>query len=135
MIDVINKIKQELTENGTSDVYSAFDAVPVVSKGDFFTVIGFKNFESFTPIYSQYTIYIPFRSELEITVVSPPDASMEEVYNYYEVKVKKVIDGICGFKNKISRMTVKPDSNIKKFVLSVILSVEGMQRIERETEQ
>ena len=134
MIDVINRIKQELIENGTRDVYSAFDAIPVTSKGGFFTVIVFRNFESLTPIYSKYTIYIPFKAELEITVTSPKDATMEEVYNYYEVKISKVIDRICGFTNNISRMSVKSDSNIKRFILSVGLSVEGIQKIERETE-
>lgn len=134
MIDIINKIKQELIENGTRDVYSAFDAIPVKSKGDFFTVIGFKNFESLTPIYSKYTIYIPFKAELEITVTSPKDATMEEVCDYYEIKIGKVIDRLHSFTNNICHMSVKPDSNIKRFILSVGLSVEGMKRIERETE-
>lgn len=134
MIDIINRIKQELAENGTEDVYSAFDAVPVSSKGDFFTVIGFRNFESLTPIYSQYIVYIPFRAELEITVTAPKDATMEEIYNYYKMKIGGIIDSICGLTNNICRMSVKPDNSIKRFILSVGLSLEGMKKIERKTE-
>lgn len=134
MMDIINRIKQELTKNGTEDVYSAFDAIPVSSKGNFFTIIGFRNFESLTPIYSQYTIYIPFRAELEITVTAPKNVTMEEIYNYYEIKIGKIIDSICGLTNNIYRMSVKPDNSINGFILSVGLSLEGMKKIERETE-
>lgn len=134
MIDIINKIKQEIKEKGTEDIYSAFDAIPVSLKGDFFTVIGFRNFESLTPIYSQYTIYIPFKAELEITVTAPKNATMEEIYNYYEIKIGRIIDSICGLTNNICRMAVKPDNSMKRFVLSVGLSLEGMKKIDRETE-
>lgn len=135
MIDIINTVKQELIDNGTENVYSAFDAIPVSSKGKFFTVIGVKNFECSTPIYSQYTIYMPFRAELEIKVLAPENTSMEEICTYYESEVGGVINKLSGLSSNISRMSVKQDKNIGRLVLTVTLSAGGMKKIQRETEE
>lgn len=135
MIDIINAVKQELIESGTENVYSAFDAIPVLSKGKIFTVIGMKNFECSTPVYSQYTIYMPFRAELEIRILAPESSSMEEVCNYYESKVGGVISGLSGLSSNISGMSIKQDKNIGRLVLTVTVSAGGMKKIQRETEE
>lgn len=135
MIDIINTVKQELIESGTENVYSAFDAIPVLSKGKLFTVIGMKNFECSTPVYSQYTIYMPFKAELEIRIFAPESSSMEEVCNYYDSKVGGVINGLSGLSSNISGMSVKQDKNIGRLVLTVTVSAGGMKKIQRETEE
>lgn len=135
MIDIINTVKQELIDNGTENVYSAFDAVPVSSKGKFFTVIGMKNFECSTPVYSQYTIYMPFRTELEIRILAPESSSMEEICGYYESEIGGVINRLSGLSSNISGMSVKQDKNIGRLVLTVTLSAGGMKKIQRETEE
>lgn len=134
MIDIINAVKQELIENGAENIYSAFDAVPVSSKGKFFTVIGIKNFECSTPVYSQYTIYMPFRAELEIKILAPESTSLEETCNYYESHISGAINGLSGLSSNISRMSVKQDRNIGRLVLTVTVSAGGMKKIQRETE-
>lgn len=132
MIEVINAIKRELTESGAENVYSAFDALPVLSKGRFFTVIGMKNFECSTPIYSQYTIYMPFRAEIEIKILAPESGTMEEVCNYYENSIGGVISGLSGLSSRVSGMSVKQDKNIGRLVLTVTFSAGGMKKIDRE---
>lgn len=133
MTDIINIIRQELTESGAENVYSAFDALPVSSKGKFFTVIGMKSFEYSTPVYSQYTVYMPFRAELEIRVLAPVSTSMEEICSYYETAIGGVINSIAGLSSNISGMSVKHDKNIGRLVLTVTVSAGGMKKIERET--
>ncbi len=132
MIEVINAIKQELAESGAENVYSAFDALPVLSKGRFFTVIGMKNFECSTPVYSQYTIYMPFRAEIEIKILAPESSTMEEVCDYYENSIGGVISGLSGLSSHISGMSVKQDKNINRLVLTVTFSAGGMKKIDRE---
>ncbi len=135
MIDVINALKQELAESGAENVYSAFDALPVASKGKFFTVIGIRNFECSTPVYSQYTIYMPFKAELEIKVIAPESSSMEKICNYYQSEIGGVIDKLSGLSSYISGMSIKHDKNIGRLVLIVTVSAGGMKKIERETEE
>lgn len=135
MIDVINTIKQELIESGAENIYSAFDAIPVSYKGRFFTVIGMKNFECSTPVYSQYTIYMPFRAELEIKILAPESSSMEEIWNYYESGISETINKLSGLISNISGISIKHDKNIGRLVLSVIISAGGMKKIQRETEE
>lgn len=135
MIDIINAVKQELIDGGAENIYSAFDALPVSSKGEFFTVIGMKKFECSTPVYSQYTIYMPFKSELEIKILAPENSSMESLCQYYDKKISGLIDNISGLSSNISDMSVKHDKNICRLVLTVILSAGGMKKIERTAEE
>lgn len=135
MIDIINKIKEKITENGTENVYSAFDAIPISAKGEFFTVIGIKSFEYNTPVYSQYTIYMPFRAEIEIKILAPESSSMEKLCDYYESEISGTINKLSGLSSNISNISVKHDKNIGRLVLDVIVSVGGMKKTERETEE
>lgn len=132
MIEVINAIKQELTENGAENIYSAFDAIPIISKGRFFTVIGMKNFECSTPVYSQYTIYMPFKAEIEIKIHAPESSTMQELCEYYENNIDGVISGISGLSSRVSGMSVKQDKNINRLVLTVTFSAGGMKKTDRE---
>lgn len=132
MIEVINAIKQELIENGAENVYSAFDAIPIVSKGRFFTVIGMKNFECSTPVYSQYTIYMPFKAEIEIKIHAPENNTMQELCEYYENSIDGAIRGISGLSSRVSGMSLKQDKNISRLVLTVTFSAGGMKKIDRE---
>ncbi len=133
MIDIINEVKQEFINGGVENVYSAFDAIPVSNKGKIFTVIGMKKFECSMPIYSQYTIYMPYKAELEIKVLAPESSTMEELCNYYETEISGIVNSFTGISSNISGISVKQDKNISKLVLTVNISAGGMKKIQRET--
>ena len=69
LTDVLNSIKNELTDAGVTNVYTIFDAVPIEKKGrNFFTTVGVSSFETSAPIYTEFTVFIPFKAEIEIKV-------------------------------------------------------------------
>ncbi|MBR6967014.1 MAG: hypothetical protein IKH78_00645 [Ruminococcus sp.] len=131
--ELIDDITAKLAENGVDPVYSAFDAKSVSRKGSsFFTVVGIGSFESSAPIYSPYTVFLPFRAEIEISIAAPEDYSMIKLYNYYDEKVGPVVSDMSGMTCRLSKMSVKFDSNIQRLVLNVRLSASGLTRIGRE---
>lgn len=134
MIDIIKMIRNKFISDGIKNVYSTFDAVPLSSKGKYSVLIGMKNFEYSTPVYSQYTIYMPFRAEIDIKILAPESSTMEEICNYYEQNVSESVNGLSGLNGSISGISIKHDKNIGRLVLSVAVSAGGMKKIQRETE-
>ena len=63
----LDSIKEKLRQAGVTNVYSAFDALPVEKKGEVFTVVGIGAFETSKPVYSQFNVYLPFKTEIEVT--------------------------------------------------------------------
>ena len=114
---IINAVKESLGEWGFAPVYSAFDNVPAErrSKG-FFTVVDICSFESSAPIYSPYTVYIPYMAETEIRVTAPESCSMTEIYRYCDRFIGEAVAGLSGMNGSIKGMTVKYDSNICRLV-------------------
>ncbi|MDE7365069.1 MAG: hypothetical protein K2N27_09365 [Ruminococcus sp.] len=135
MTDIINTIKQVLVNNDAENVYSSFDSLPIEAKGRFFTVIGIKKLEYSKPVYSEFTIYMPFRTEIEISILAPLSTSIDKVWNYYKSKIKESIQNIAGLNTCISDISVKQDKNISRFVLKVTISADGIRKIEREQEE
>ena len=130
--DIIDDIIEKLAENHVYPVYSAFDGRALDRKGrEFFTVVGISAFESSTPIYSQYMVYLPFKSELELSVTAPDSSSMEELYEYYDNNIAPVIFDMAGLTCSLSKMSIKFDTNIQRLVLSVKLRVSGITKFER----
>jgi len=130
--ELIDDITAKLAENGVDPVYSAFDAKAVSRKGSgFFTVVGIGSFESSAPIYSPYTVFLPFRAEIEISITAPEDYSMIKLYNYYDEKVEPAVSDMSGMTCRLSKMSVKFDSNIQRLVLNVRLSASGLTKIGR----
>ncbi len=126
---IINAIKAKLEENGADNVYSAFDNVNMESRSkSIFTVVDISSFESSAPIYSLYTVYIPYKAEAEIKVTAPENCSMTDIYRYYD---KFIGTALAGFNGSFKGMTVKFDSNIRRLVLTAKLSLSGIIRLER----
>lgn len=126
---IINAVKAKLEENGAHNVYSAFDNVRMESRSkDIFTVVDISSFESSAPIYSLYTVYIPYKAETEIKVTAPVNCSMTDIYRYYD---KFIAAALAGFNGSFKGMTVKFDSNIRRLVLTAKLSFSGIIRLER----
>lgn len=137
MTDIINTIKQVLVNNGAENVYSSFDSLPIEAKGSFFTVIGIKKLEYSKPVYSEFTIYMPFRTEIEISILAPLSTSIDKMYSYYKSKVRDSIQNMAELNTCtcISDISVKQDKNIGRFVLKVTVSADGIRKIEREQEE
>ena len=132
MRELINEIIAKLRRQGVEDVYSAFDAKAVDHKGSgFFTVVGFSAFEASSPIYSPYTVYMPFKAEADIKVTAPQSSSMTELYDYYDSRISKAVEEMSGLTCRLSSMSVKFDSNIQRLVLDVRIAVSGITKIER----
>ena len=130
--DIIDSIIEKLAENQVFPVYSAFDGRALDRKGrSFFTVVGISAFESSTPIYSQYMVYLPFKAELELNVTAPDKSSAEELCEYYDNNIAPVILDMSGLTCSISKMSLKFDSNIQRLVLTVKLRVSGITKFER----
>lgn len=130
--DIIDDIIEKLAEKHVSPVYSAFDGRALVQKGKgFFTVVGISAFESSAPIYSEYVVYLPFKSEIELTVTAPESSSAVKLYEYYDSDIAPVIFDMAGLTCSLSKMSIKFDTNIQRLVLSVKLRVSGITKFER----
>lgn len=133
---IIKAVTDKLTEHGAASVYSAFDSVPVERKGNgIFTVVGISSFESTTPIYSLYTVYLPFRTELEIKATAPADCPLRELYRYFAEKIEPAVAELSGLSCSLKRAAIKLDTNINRLVLTAVVSAGGMTKIERSDTQ
>ena len=130
--DIIDDIIEKLAEKHVYPVYSAFDGRALAQKGKgFFTVVGISAFESSAPIYSEYVVYLPFKSEIELTVTAPKSSSAVKLYEYYDSDIAPVIFDMAGLTCSLSKMSIKFDTNIQRLVLSVKLRVSGITKFER----
>lgn len=132
MREILNGIIEKLVKSGADHVYSAFDAKAVAGKGSgIFTVVGISSFETTSPIYSPYMVYIPFKTELEISITAPEDYSLFRLYDYYDEKIAPAVFELSGLTCELSGMSVKFDSNIGRLVMKVLISARGITKLER----
>ena len=130
--DIIDDIIEKFEEKEVSSVYSAFDGRSIERRGrSFFTVVGISGFESSQPIYSPYKVYIPFKAEIELNVTAPENSSVEALYEYYDRNIATVVFDMSGLTCRLSKMSVKFDSNIQRLVLCIRLAAGGITKIER----
>lgn len=131
--EILDGMVTKLTEAGVENVYSAFDAYPIEKKGQVFTVIGIGALETCAPIYSQFSVYLPFKTEIELNLTANKDMSMPMLYNYYCDSIEPVVMGMTDMNCSLKKMAIKFDSNIQRLVLTVRLSASGMNRMERSS--
>lgn len=132
--EIINDVIAKLQANGVEAVYSAFDAKPLSSKErEMFTVVGVGGFESFTPIYSPYTVFLPFKTEIDINVTAAAKMSIADIYKLYDEKIQPVVSEMSGLTCNLTKMSIKFDSNIQRLVLTARLSASGITKIERSS--
>ncbi len=130
MIHILNEVKQALIDNGCENVYLAYDALPIEKKGKYFTVVGLKNFETGTPMYYSNLTSIPFSAELEINVTASEGSTMEELCNYYDEKIRDAIVNISGTDSYMSRLTLNADKKINRLVITAVMKVGGIRKIQ-----
>lgn len=130
--NVISEISLALADKGAEHIYSAFDNIPVNYKGrEIFNVVGVESFESSAPIYSQYTVYIPFKAEAAVSVAAPPDYPAEKLYSYFDEHILPAFESISSLTCSLKKLVIKKDSAIDRLVLKVNFSVSGITRLER----
>lgn len=136
MIDsIIKEITEKLSQNGVTPVYSAFDAVAVDRKNrGFFTIVNMGSFELQTPIYSEFTAFVPYRADIDIIVTAPENYRMEKLYEYFSDNVQPAVMKFSGMNCSLRKISMKHDSNINRLVLTAKLSVSGMGKFERSGE-
>ena len=133
--NIIESLVTELRNSGVTEIYSAFDAIPVSRKSSgFFTVADIGGFECDRPIYSQYTVFMPFKSEVLLSVTAPEDSRLDRLYSYFGSDIEPVLLSLSDLDCRLSKVTVKHDSNIRRLVLTASFSVCGVERIERSGE-
>lgn len=132
---IISEIIKQISKNNSIPVYSAFDAISIERKNrEFFTTVGLNSFELQTPIYSEFTIFIPYKAEININVTAPENYSMQKLYDYFSDNIKPSINQISDMNCSIRKISMKHDSNINRIVLVAVLSVSGMDKLERGVE-
>lgn len=128
---IISTVKAELEKSGVPHVYSAFDCIPAGKRtGNIFTIVDIGSFESSTPIYTLNTVYIPYKAEVSLRITAPEKCSADDIYRYYDSYISTITSGISG---RLVGMTVKYDSNIRRLVMTVRISLGGIIRTERRT--
>ena len=132
--EIMNDIIDKLTNSGVTAVYSAFDAVDIAKKEKgIFTIVGIDGYEAFTPVYSQFYVYIPFRADIEMCITAQKGTSSDDIYLFYDEKIEPVLADMCGLTCSLSKMSIKFDSNIQRLVLTAKLSASGITKIERSS--
>ncbi|MDO4864333.1 MAG: hypothetical protein Q4A05_09215 [Ruminococcus sp.] len=135
MHDILSQFRAELLAAGNENVYLAFDALPVRSKGEYFTVLGIKSFEASAPVYSQYTVFLPFKAETEVSVYAPESENMQSLYRCFESSVRPALDAMTSMTTRVCRLSIKHDSNLRRLVLTAGVSVSGIRRIARDSDE
>jgi hypothetical protein len=76
---------------------------------------------------------VPFKAEVEINVTAPENYSMVQLYSYYDENISKAVEDMSGLTCRLTKMSVKFDSNIRRLVLTVKLAASGITKIERSS--
>lgn len=132
---IIGAVIEKLKECGASPVYSAFNNISIERRGKgIFIVADICSFESSAPIYSLYTVYLPYRAEVEVRVTAPENYSAADIYRYYDRYIGTAVSGMSGLNGSLKGMTVRFDSNIRRLVLTAKVALSGIIRSERSVQ-
>lgn len=132
MIDtIINNIRNSLVSSDYNAVYSAFDSIPYYSKNNgFSTYIDIPEFETHTPVYALNTVFIPFSAVAEISVNAPADCSAESLFSFFSEYILPRLNDSDYHIYEVKKITLRPDTNIKKLVLKYSFRIDGIFRKE-----
>ena len=134
MTETINSLVDDLVHAGVENVYTTFDADPIRSKGEIITLVGIRSFEAMTPVYSPVTVYVPFRAELEISLLAPENTPLFELCRFFEEKIRPVLDSVPEISGRPVSVACRHDRVIRRLTLTAAVRTEGVRRIQREEE-
>lgn len=132
MIDnIIKNIKSLLLSDDYKAVYSSFDNIPYYNKNKgISTYIGIPEFETRNPIYALNTVFIPFSGCLEISVAASLDCSADSLFSFFGEYILPRLSDSEFHIYEVKKITLKPDTNIKRLVLKCQLRISGIFRKE-----
>ncbi|MBO5163756.1 MAG: hypothetical protein J6B75_04845 [Ruminococcus sp.] len=134
MQDILTQIKQAFTAAGGKNIYTAFDAVPIRDKGEFFTVLSIGGYEAMPPIYTNNKIYMPVKAELTVTVLAPEKCSQEEIYDYYSLYFEASVNKLCGLSSTLKKIDVSIDKALNRLALKSVVKLNCMKIITKTEE-
>lgn len=129
---VLSQITKELKNAGLSRVYTVFDNIPAdIKGGGVFAVVEIERFESTAPIYSEYSVFMPFRADAGISLIAPATMNMAQLYDVFDRFVLPLADSMGSLTCSLKSAAVKKDGNIGRLVLKAEFSVSGISKHER----
>ncbi|MBE6855959.1 MAG: hypothetical protein IJO99_05490 [Ruminococcus sp.] len=129
--DILNQISSSLSSFGVNSVYTAFDNIPISKKESRYIVVSVDSFETASPIFSDLSIFLPYKAVAELSVIAPCTSSLAELYDYFDSKLLPLMDKLGSLTSALRGVSMKYDSNINRLVMKIQLSVSGISRIER----
>ncbi len=132
--NILSQVAGELEKCGAGKVYTAFDNLPLESKGkDIITVVSVDSFDCSAPIFSQYTVFLPFKSEVGISLIAPLSMNMAQLYEYFDCNILPIMDRLGSITCSMRNITMKNDANLNRLVLKLKFSASGISKLERSS--
>lgn len=129
--NILSQISEALASFGITSVYTAFDNIPVSKKESRYIVVSVNSFETASPIFSDRTIFLPYKAVAELSVIAPCTSALAELYDYFDSELLPLMDKLGSLTSSLRGVSMKYDSNINRLVMKIQLSVSGISRIER----
>lgn len=134
---VTDAVTSALENAGITEVYTAFDNIPVREKGSsdgIFAVVSAGALKTSAPLYSPYTVFVPFEAEAELSLLAPLKTGLYSLFSYFGEAVLPVLTAPNGPCISIRGITAGRDSNLSRLAMKIRLSVSGISRIERSSD-
>lgn len=131
---VTDAVTSALRNAGITEVYTAFDNIPVKGKGGsngLFAVVSAGALKTSAPLYSPYTVFVPFEAEAELSLLAPLKTGLYSLFCCFEEAVLPALTAPDGPCISVKGITAGRDSNLSRLVMKIKLSVSGISRIER----
>lgn len=131
MFTILLHIKNLLEQASGENVFTAYDAIPIREKGKYFTILSVSGYEAMNPVYSDTSVYMPVKCNVEITVAAPVNTTYEQIYDYFYSNFDSVLDSICGISNRVKAVEIAPDSKLGRLTLKAVMNISAMKIIPR----
>lgn len=131
MVTILSQIRSALEDKGVVNVCTAYDAVPIREKGEYFVVVGAGEYEALTPIYTAEKIFMPVKCDVVFTVYAPKNITQDQLYGYYQYNLESTINNLCGICTRLKSIDTGYDSKTDRLTLKAVMKTSCMKTIER----
>lgn len=131
MLTILSQIKDLLAQASGENIFTAYDAIPVRDKGKYITILSVSGYEAMNPIYTDTSVYMPVKCNMEITVAAPVNTTYEQIYDYFYGNFDSVLNSICGISNRLKTIEITPDSKLGRLTLKAVMKISAMKIIPR----
>lgn len=131
MLTILSQIKDLLAQASGENIFTAYDAIPVRDKGKYFTILSVSGYEAMNPIYTDTSVYMPVKCNMEITVAAPANTTYEQIYDYFYSNFDSVLNSICGISNRLKTIEIASDSKLGRLTLKAVMKISAMKIIPR----